>query len=179
MRREREEGTDLGREAGQWTSHGRLFPDEIAMQVVRRWLSEQGTSKYLFDGFPRTVGQARAFDEELGASQPEIVFHLALPDDVIRTRVADRITCGHCGATFSHSRDGVAEGAVCPKCDHPLERRNDDTPAALEERLEQHRALTEPLLGYYGSRIVEIDAASDRDSVFQQICDKIEEAVPA
>lgn len=179
MRREREEGTALGREAEQWTRHGRLFPDEIAMKVVRRWLAEEGAAEYLFDGFPRTVGQARAFDAELGANQPEIVFHLALPDEVIRARVADRITCGHCGATFSHASDGVTEGSICPKCSHPLERRNDDTPAALEERLEQHRALTEPLLGYYGSRLVEIDAAADRDAVFERIREKIEEAVPA
>lgn len=181
LRREREEGTELGREAEIWTRRGLLFPDSIALRVVDRWLREAGAEAYLFDGFPRTIGQAQAFDRKAGANRPEIVFHLSLPDDVIRARVADRITCTFCGATYSGEIHHVSAGDACPDCGHTLERRNDDTPEALTERLEQHRELTEPLMAYYRTdgRLEEIDASADRQVIFQRICDHIEEAVTA
>jgi adenylate kinase len=153
-----------------------FFPDEIALRVVRQWLSACGSSGFLLDGFPRTVGQARAFDEELDA-----VFHLALSDDAIRERVASRITCTHCGASFSAKLHGVREGDACLACGKPLVRRRDDKPEALEERLEQHRLNTEPVIDFYrrADRLTELDAAAGREAVFQKLCEAIEEGVPA
>jgi adenylate kinase len=176
LREERACGTALGREADSWTSRGMFFPDEIALRVVRQWLSACGSSGFLLDGFPRTVGQARAFDEELDA-----VFHLALSDDAIRERVASRITCTHCGASFSAKLHGVREGDACLACGKPLVRRRDDKPEALEERLEQHRLNTEPVIDFYrrADRLTELDAAAGREAVFQKLCEAIEEGVPA
>lgn len=176
LREERARGTELGREADAWTSRGMLFPDEIAMNVVRQWLAAHGGEGFVLDGFPRTIGQARAFDEPLDA-----VFHLALSDDAIRERVASRITCSQCGASFSEKLHHVREGNACPSCGEPLVRRRDDTPQALEERLEQHRTHTAPVVDFYraNGQIIEIDAATGREAVFQKLCESIEEAVPA
>ncbi len=176
LREERARGTALGREVETWTSRGLFFPDKIALRVIRQWLSLQGSAGFLLDGFPRTLGQAQAFDEEFDA-----VFHLALSDDAIRDRVASRITCTYCGASFSAKLHGVREGDACASCGKPLIRRGDDKPEALEERLEQHRLHTEPVIDFYRQtdRLTEIDAAADRKIVFQKICETIEEGVPA
>jgi len=176
LREERARGTELGREADAWTSRGMFFPDEIAMEVVRRWLSRHGDAGFVLDGFPRTIGQARTFDEPLDA-----VFHLALSDEEIRERVASRITCTHCGASFSAKLHAVREGDACPACGEILVRRRDDTPHAIEERLEQHRMHTAPVIEFYRDRgqLIDVDAAIGRDAVFQKLCEVIEEAVPA
>jgi adenylate kinase len=176
LREERARGTDIGREADSWTSRGFFFPDEIALKVVRQWLSTHGTSGFVLDGFPRTIGQARAFNEEFDA-----VFHLELSDAAIRERVASRITCAHCGVSFSAKLHGVSEGDACPACGEPLVRRRDDKPEALEERLEQHRINTEPVIEFYrqADRLIEIDATAGRDAVFHKICETIEEGVAA
>jgi len=175
LREERARGTALGREADSWTSRGLFFPDEIAMRVVRQWLSTCGDRGFLLDGFPRTIGQAQAFDEKLDA-----VFHLALSDDAIRERVASRITCAHCGASFSAKIHDVREGDACQACGEPLVRRRDDKPEALVERLEQHRLNTEPVIDFYreAGRLTEIDASTGREEVFQKLCESIEEGVP-
>jgi adenylate kinase len=172
LREERARGTALGREADSWTSRGMFFPDEIAMKVVRQWLDLHGGEGFLLDGFPRTVGQARAFDEKLDA-----VFHLALSDDAIRARVASRITCTNCGASLSTTLHHVSEGDACPSCGQPLVRRRDDTADALEERLEQHRLHTEPVVDFYrqAGSLIEVDAATGREAVFQKLCASIEE----
>ncbi|MFZ4387749.1 MAG: adenylate kinase family protein, partial [Chthoniobacterales bacterium] len=49
--------TVLGREADEWTSKGLLVPDELAVRIIATWMQEHG-AVFLFDGFPRTVGQA-------------------------------------------------------------------------------------------------------------------------
>jgi adenylate kinase len=176
LREERARGTALGRKADSWTSRGMFFPDEIAMRVVRQWLSKCGTGGFVLDGFPRTIGQARAFDEGFDA-----VFHLALSDDAIRERVASRITCAHCGASFSAKIHGVLEGDACLACGKPLVRRGDDKPEAIEERLEQHRLHTEPVIDFYrgSDRLIELDATTGRNAVFQKLCQSLEEGVPA
>lgn len=176
LRGERARGTALGREADAWTSRGKLFPDEIALEVVRQWLARHGGEGFLLDGFPRTVGQAKAFDEDIDA-----VFHLALSDEAIRGRVASRITCAHCGASFSATLHRVSEGDACPSCGRPLVRRRDDTAAALAERLEQHRLHTGPVVDFYRAMgcLADVDASTGRDVVFQRLCELIEEGVPA
>lgn len=184
LREQRVRGTALGREADTWTAQGRLFPDEIAMRVLGEWLDERGTDAFLLDGFPRTLGQAAAFDAQMNSQGTpiEAVFHLALGDDAIRERVAGRVTCPHCGASFSAERDGMTDGDACPDCGKTLVRRRDDTPNALEERLEQHRMHTGPVIAFYreADRLTDIDASIGRDAVFQKLCAVIEgKAVPA
>lgn len=184
LREQRARETALGREADAWTARGKFFPDEIAMRVLDEWLDEHGSRAFLLDGFPRTLGQARAFDAQMDAAGTpvEAAFHLALGDDAIRERVAGRITCARCGASFGAARDGVTDGDACPDCGRPLVRRRDDTPAALEERLEQHRRHTDPVVTHYRDAgcLTEVDAATDRETVFQRICAVIEgEAVLA
>jgi adenylate kinase len=147
LRDERSRGTELGREADKWTSSGKFFPDEIAMRVVRQWLAQNGDEGFIIDGFPRTIGQARTFDEPMDA-----VFHLALSDDAIRERVASRITCAHCGASFSEKIHNVREGDACTSCGEPLVRRRDDTAQTIGERLEQHREHTVPVIDFYRER---------------------------
>lgn len=175
LREERARGTDIGREADAWTRQGRFFPDDIALRVVRRWLDEKGAAAFLLDGFPRTIGQARAFDDE-----PQVgidaVFHLDVSDDVIRHRVASRITCANCGASLSADLHHVHEGDACPACGETLVRRRDDTAVALEERLSQHRRNTGPVIDYYRAdgRLTDVDAAADRADVFARLCRVIE-----
>ncbi len=176
LREERARGTALGREADAWTSRGMFFPDDIAMQVVRQWLARHPEAGFLLDGFPRTIGQARAFDEKL-----DVVFHLSLSDEAIRERVASRITCTHCGASFSETMHRVRDGDACPACGQALVRRRDDTADALEERLEQHRRHTAPVVDFYRSSgcLVDVDASAGRDSVFHALCALIEEGASA
>jgi len=183
LREERARGTEIGREADAWTSRGMYFPDEIALRVIEQWLAAHGIGKFILDGFPRTLPQAKAFDELLArlGLGVDVVFDLQLPDGEIHNRVANRITCTHCGASFSMMLHGVKEGDSCPSCGMELVRRRDDTAAALGERLEQHRVHTGPVIAYYREtgRLVEVDASIGRDHVFEKLCECIEEAVPA
>lgn len=178
LREQRARGTELGRAADAFTSAGRFFPDDIALAIVREWMNVHVAEGWILDGFPRTAGQACAFDAEFGA--PDVVFHLDLPAAVSRERIAQRITCAHCGASFRADLDGVGEGQDCPSCGRELVRRRDDTLALLDERLEQHHAHTAPVLAHYrvAGRLEEVAADADRATIFAALCTAVEEGRP-
>jgi adenylate kinase len=178
LREERARGTAIGTEADSYTSRGMFFPDDLALRVVRQWLDGHW-DQFILDGFPRTFGQAVAFDRDLAAngSSVELVIHLALSDSAVRERAARRVTCTRCGATFSSAIHGVKPGDRCPACGAALEKREDDSEAAIDERLAQHRRLTAPVIEHYRAAgcLREVDSGNGRERVFAEICDMIEE----
>ena len=72
----------------------------------------------------------------------------------------------------------LPKGSVCPYCDGPLIRREDDDAAVLQTRLAEFRSKTEPLLSFYqkDGALHRVDER-DRDAVFADIAALIEERV--
>lgn len=174
LRAECARGTSFGREADAWTSKGLLVPDELAVRIVTAWMKVNGP-RFLFDGFPRTVGQAQHLDQVLGelGAPLDLIILLELPESEIRERILNRLSCLDCGATFSTSLHGTKAGDPCPQCGNPLVRRNDDTAEALEERLRVYRESTLPVVGYYEKRAPSvfhrIDAGEGSDAIFGKL----------
>jgi len=161
-------GTDIGKEVQRWTSQGKLFPDEIALKIAWHWIGRH--KRFILDGFPRTLPQAQAFDAGLAEHQIPLdrVYFLDLPDEVITERVLGRLTCMQCGAVYNTTFHRLTEADECPKCYGRLERRSDDTPEALAQRLVEFRALTYPVVEYYRASgiLLEVDATIGRDRIF-------------
>lgn len=87
------EGTDLGKLAQKYMDEGNLVPDEVVIGMVEDKLDEgKSTGGYIFDGFPRTVPQAKALDALLESKGMKIAGMIALevPDDELRTRIKER-----------------------------------------------------------------------------------------
>jgi adenylate kinase len=171
LRVEKAKGSDVGREADEFTRDGKLFSDELAMKVVTKWLD--GKTRFILDGFPRTIGQARSFDEEMKRrGMPlDVVYLFDLPDAIIRDRITTRLTCSSCGSVFNESFHKVTLQSPCPKCGAPLMRRNDDTHEALDERLVQYRELTLPVADYYRDQgiLSELDVTAGREAVYKTL----------
>ena len=175
IREEKLKGTALGQEAAKWTSTGKLFPDTLALQVVREWLLVHD-SQFIFDGFPRTLSQAKSLDAELErrGTPLGIVFSLKISVEEIERRIQNRLTCERCGATFQ--KDGLVVGSVCPECGTRIAHRDDDTPTILQMRLSQHSELTNPILEYYDQqrKLVPVACDAGSDAAFAEICQIIE-----
>jgi len=140
-------GSPLGRLASQYMDGGRLVPDPVVMSIVGERLDQADCARgCLFDGFPRTLGQARALDElldsrgfkldlavELRADEPELVRRML-------KRAAD-------------------------------ERRADDNPSTIAQRMEVYHRQTSPLIHYYQQRGVHVavDAMRTPEQVFSDI----------
>ena len=80
LREEKARGSELGVEAERWTVEGKLFPDELALRVVWHWLDDH--RRFILDGFPRTLEQARSFDN--GLEERELATRRRLFSQLVR-----------------------------------------------------------------------------------------------
>lgn len=181
LRRERDLGTPLGTKADEISKQGGLVPDEIIVHLIEDWLALHGKDGFVFDGFPRTVKQGERLNEILQKRQTalDLAIWLEVSERTVRDRIAGRLQCRRCGFTTSLTSAGFADRPICPYCDGPLVRRDDDDASVLETRLAEFKTKTEPLLSFYekDDALHRIDGNRDRETVFADISALIEERV--
>jgi len=179
LRRERDLGTPLGIKADEISNQGGLVPDEIIVQLIEDWLALHGRDGFVFDGFPRTVKQGERLNEILQKRQTalDLAVWLEVSEQTVRERIAGRLQCRRCGFTTSLTSAGFADRPICPYCDGPLIRREDDDASVLETRLAEFKTKTAPLLSFYekDDALHRIDGNRDREAVFADISALIEE----
>ena len=86
-------GTLFKSKIEQYINHGHLVPDELTITLVEEQIKEnEGGRGFLFDGFPRTLAQARYLDEALPKWKQQIdhVMFLDVPEDVLLKRIKKR-----------------------------------------------------------------------------------------
>jgi adenylate kinase len=135
---------------------GQFASDEIILQLIDERLAQPDCAAgVIFDGFPRTLVQAQAFDKRLEIAGTPLVAVLSLlvSDDELLRRMAQRC-------------------------------REDDQPQIFAERLQAFRRQTAPLLDYYQRRglLETIEGERSPDQVFidiQQIVTRRQGSLPA
>jgi adenylate kinase len=144
-----ERPTELGAELREVYDRGDLVSDDLMVRLIRDRLDRGDTLPgFVLDGFPRTLVQAEALDDlmsELGRPI-DIVFEFQVPD---RQQLFDRL--------LKRARE---------------ENRSDDTPEAMQRRLELYDAETAPLVEYYRTtrgNVVGIHADRTIEDVFHEI----------
>ena len=93
FRKHLEDGTELGILAQQYMDDGNLVPDKIVINMVADKLKENNESEgYIFDGFPRTVLQAKVLDQLLEDLEMPINLTIALDvdDNELKNRILER-----------------------------------------------------------------------------------------
>jgi len=179
LRRERDLETPLGQETAEVLRSGGLVSDKIIIELIEDWLRLHGGHGFVFDGFPRTLPQAESLMSILARlrSALDLVIWLEVSEQTVLDRIAGRLQCGECGFTTSSSSAQFANRPICPYCDGPLERRNDDDLSVLQTRLQEFRTKTEPLASFFEEMSIlhRIDGNCDREAVFSEISRLIED----
>jgi adenylate kinase len=177
LRRERAEGTELGKKAQGYMDAGALVPDDLIVEMMAKAI-RQASSGYVLDGFPRTVNQAEVLDKSLVAEKAEIdmVLNLVVDDGVVLERITGRRSCPKCGTVYHVKNMPPKVDNVCDKDGTPLVQRPDDTEAVVRNRLETYYKQTAPVVDYYKARrtVHELDANGDADAVAAVIFKKLD-----
>ena len=183
LRREKDLGTELGLATAEITKKGGLVPDKIIVELIEDWLRLHGGYGFVFDGFPRTMPQAASLQEILERHHTplDLAIWLEVSEETVRNRIGSRLQCRGCGFTTSLGSASFSERPICPFCDGPLVRRNDDDPEVLQKRLQEFDTKTQPLADFYGktSALHRIDGNRDREAVFTDISRLIEQKASA
>jgi adenylate kinase len=148
------EGTDLGKLAQKYMDEGNLVPDEVVIGMVDEKIKEtQGQSSgYIFDGFPRTVPQAKALDTLLKEKGEKIAGMIALdvPEEELKKRIKER---------------GKTSG-----------RADDQDEKKIENRIKVYKDETLPVANYYDGegKYVKIHGVGTIDEIFSKISNEID-----
>ena len=136
-------------EAQAGMDRGELVDDDTIIAIVRDRLSKPDTRPgFVLDGFPRTVGQARALDvimDERGRG-PLVVVDVVVPEQELVRRLGSRRICSRCGANADPG------ATACTKCGGEFVVRADDDAQVVLERLKVYERATRPVLEYYRAR---------------------------
>jgi adenylate kinase len=147
LRDAHDEKSPLGIMADGYMKAGKLVPDPLVMSIVGERLDQPDCrSGCLFDGFPRTIGQAESLDIYLRdrGTPLNLVLELQVDEKVLVERMIERAK---------------------------IEHRPDDTPETIANRMQVYRSQTMPLLAYYSQRCLlrSIDGLGTPDEVFARI----------
>ena len=154
-------GTPLGREAKQVMDSGKLVSDEIIIGLVNdRLRAPDCRNGYLFDGFPRTLPQARAM-RDAGVAI-DYVLEIDVPDEAIIERMSGRRTHAKSGRTYHVKFNPPKTAGVDDVTGEPLIQRDDDREDTVRKRLEVYKAQTRPLVDYYAKWAAEGDTRAPR-----------------
>jgi adenylate kinase len=166
--------TPTGARARSFMDRGELVPDEVVVAVLGEHVGRSGDRGFVLDGFPRDLAQAEVTGVVVGS--PDLVIHLAIPDDEVVRRIAGRRSCPSCGRIY-HLEDRPPR--VPGRCDldgEPLVRRPDDRRDVVLSRLGVYRERTEPVIRHYGVEgvLLEVEGTGAVAEVTGRILDAVE-----
>lgn len=175
FRAEKASDSELGRRLAAYMDAGELVPDDVVVEMMARAITRVDGALML-DGFPRTVAQAEALDEQLTeASRPlDAVVVMTADDDIIVKRIAGRRACPVCGRGYHVTFMPPKREGYCDDCDGAeLTQRSDDCEETVRQRLETYLAETQAVIGYYRScdslTVVEVDGNRDAEVVSVEV----------
>tara|TARA_B100000401_G_C52750636_1_gene693012 strand:- start:673 stop:1251 length:579 start_codon:yes stop_codon:yes gene_type:complete len=142
--------TPLGKLAAKYMDNGQLVPDKVTIDLLSSELEKYPQSKgFIFDGFPRTIDQAHAFDElfETKNLSLTMVLSLEVSEDELVSRLLNR---------------GISSG-----------RQDDQNKDVILNRIKVYNQQTSILKSYYINKIKNsfytIDGERDVSLIFKDI----------
>lgn len=145
--------TPLGLQAMRFMDKGQLVPDEVVIGMVDSHFDKHKDAKgFLFDGFPRTVAQAKALDKLLELKKTEISKVLIL--DVDEEELLKRL---------------ILRGKTSGRSDDADEN-------ILRSRQDVYKRETLPVAAYYSkaNKVTHVDGMGGIDEIFERLCSQID-----
>ena len=112
IREQIRKGTELGRSVQSYIEKGQLAPDGLVIDIIADYVAKHKDAKgNIFDGFPRTTVQAKAFDEimEKNGTPVSVMLSLEVPDEELVKRLLLR---GKESGRADDSNEGVIRDRI-------------------------------------------------------------------
>ena len=125
LRNEIKNNTEIGKEIEEIISNGDFATDDIVNKIIKNFISDpQKKNKLIFDGYPRSLSQAKNLDLLLNNTNQKIdfIFFLNVNKDIIIKRIERRKI---------------------------LEKRSDDDLSTILKRYDTYMETTRPVLEFY------------------------------
>ena len=159
--------TEIGKQVAETMRMGQLVSDQLINDLVFDYIKKQSLrQKFIFDGYPRTLEQAKRFFvnlNTLGSSVTKVIyFHLSLEDAI--KRIVGRRLCEVTGKIFHVDFNPAPDNYP-----HSLIQRPDDTYENAVARYNVFMEQTKPLLDYYQDLLLQIDSNEAIESIYSTL----------
>ena len=143
-------GTPLGLEAKKVMEAGELVADKLIMGLVKERIRQDDCRQgYLFDGFPRTLGQAEAMQQE--GIEIDCVVEIVVADEEIIKRLSGRRVHPGSGRVYHIEFNPPQRPGKDDITGEALIQREDDKEGTVRKRLQVYHEQTSPLVRYYSN----------------------------
>ena len=153
LRQQMADKTPLGLEAKNFMDEGLLVPDDVVIGMISSKLDDcERVKGIIFDGFPRTVGQAEALDKLLDFKKAPISMMISLEvgDEEIVKRILLR---------------GETSG-----------RSDDRDESIVRSRIQQYNEKTLPVANHYQQqgKLVDVKGEGEIHEIYSSLCEVID-----
>ena len=173
LRNEIKKKTDLGKEIEGIISKGNFASDEIVNKLLKNTiLNLKFRDRIIFDGYPRSIEQAKNLDLILNEFDQKInlIISLVVPREIIEKRIIGRVTCDKCNLTLNEFFN-KEEIDLHPCGKEYFIKRKDDNLETIMSRYDIYTKTTEPVLNFLSknSNFYEIDGTLEIDEITTKI----------
>ena len=173
-------GTPLGLEAKKVMEAGELLADKLIMGLVKERIRQDDCRQgYLFDGFPRTLGQAEAMQQE--GIEIDCVVEIAVADKEIIKRLSGRRVHPGSGRVYHIEFNPPQRPGKDDITGEALIQREDDKEETVRKRLQVYHEQTSPLVRFYSHPdgrkargYLRVDGVGDVQAVRQNLISGLE-----
>ncbi len=152
---------------------GLLIDDETvfnALETVVKTINKP----YILDGFPRTLNQAKMYDDLLKQLDKNIgiVIYLDVAKEILIKRVTTRVVCPKCKRSYSTSNKNLfpKNQNICDDCNETLITRDDDKKEIFESRYQEYLEKTSPLIDYYQAKgVLTKITSTDSNETYEEV----------
>ena len=173
LRNETKKNTDLGNEIESIISKGNFVSDEIVNKLLKNTiLNLKFRDRIIFDGYPRSIDQAKNLDLILSEFDQKIdlIISLVVSREIIEKRIIGRVTCDKCNLTLNEFFNNE-EIDLHPCGKEYFVKRKDDNLETIMSRYDIYTKTTEPVLNFFSknSNFHEIDGTLEIDQITAKI----------
>jgi adenylate kinase len=173
LRNETKKNTELGKEIETIISKGNFVSDKIINKLLKNTiLNLKFRDRIIFDGYPRTIDQAKNLDLILNEYKQKIdlIISLVVPREIIEKRIIGRVTCDKCNLTLNEFFN-KEEIDLHPCGKEFFVKRKDDNLKTIMSRYDIYTKTTEPVLNFLSknSNFQEIDGTLKIDEITSKI----------
>ena len=182
LRDEINSGSELGNKIIDDMNSGVLISDDIIVRLLRKRISEVDCQNgYILDGFPRTVEQAKIYQDLLNELRIDVglVIYMDINKDLALSRSLSRMICSSCGTSYNNNVPELRPklDGICDKCGHQLKVRDDDKEDVFLKRFDTYINETKPLIDYYNEKGILRDLKIEENDNTQEVFNKIKNII--
>jgi adenylate kinase len=172
-------GSDFGKKVSNILDSGGLVSDEIIGELIKDRLTQPDCANgSLFDGVPRTLGQASQL-KNMGINFTHVI-EIQVEDGIIVKRMSGRRVHPASGKNYHIDFNPPQTEGVDDETGEPLIQREDDKPETVLKRLTVYHNQTKPLSHFYSNQVLEsdlkyitVDGSMSVDNVFDLISSQL------